>query len=107
MPASIRRRSLHWVSVALVEASNGMAIEGLPLRSLRPWAHEGAWMPVVDAPDAESDRRSCHILCTAMAVFRGTSSPSRLPGRLLLIRRGFGPLALRFAPPTLLLPFSF
>src|SRR6516225_1391499 len=66
----------------------------------------GAWMPVVDAPDAESDRRSCHILCTAMAVFRGISSPSRLPGRLLLIRRGFGCLALGFAQRSLLLLFS-
>jgi hypothetical protein len=25
----------------------------------------GAWMQVVDAPDAESDCRSCDILCTA------------------------------------------
>src|SRR5215469_7116529 len=57
-------------------------------------------------PDAESDRRSCHILCTAMAVFRRTSSPSWLPGRLLLIRRGFGCLALGFAQRGLLLLFS-
>src|SRR5215472_15211070 len=39
MPASIRRRLLHWVIVALVEALNGIAIEGLPSRSLRPSAH--------------------------------------------------------------------
>src|SRR5262244_102692 len=63
----------------------------------------GAWMQVVAAPDADSDCRSCDILCAAMAVFRGTSSPSRLPGRLLLIRRGFGCLALGFAQRSLLL----
>jgi len=34
----------------------------------------GAWMQVVDAPDAESDCRD--ILCTGMAVFRGTSMTS-------------------------------
>src|SRR6516162_2415172 len=39
MPASIRRRLLHWVIGALVEALNGIAIEGLPSRSLRPCAH--------------------------------------------------------------------
>src|SRR5262249_59154035 len=71
MPASIRRRLLHWVIGALVEALNGIAIEGLPSRSLRPCAH-WAWMQVVDAPDAESDCRD--ILCTGMAVFRGTSN---------------------------------
>src|SRR5262249_51298744 len=57
-------------------------------------------------PRPKSDRRSCHILCTAMAVFRGISSPSRLPRRLLLIRRGFGCLALGFAQRSLLLLFS-
>src|SRR5262249_52661041 len=35
----------------------------------------GAWMQVVDAPDAESDCRSCDILCKAMAVFRGAVAP--------------------------------
>src|SRR5262249_37073237 len=39
MPPSIRRRSLHWVIAALVEALNGIAIKGLPSRSLRPSAH--------------------------------------------------------------------
>ena len=39
MPPSIRRRLLHWVIGALVEALNGIAIEGLPSRSLRPCAH--------------------------------------------------------------------
>src|SRR5215831_5570256 len=34
-----RRRLLHWVIGALVEALNGIAIKGLPSRSLRPCAH--------------------------------------------------------------------
>ena len=37
----------------------------------------GAWMQVVDAPDAESDCRD--ILCTGMAVFRGTGHPQSYP----------------------------
>src|SRR5262249_6387279 len=54
------------------------AVEELaPVRALGPW------MKVVDAPDAESDRRSCDILRTATVVFCGTSNASRLPGRLL------------------------
>src|SRR6516164_7686947 len=39
MPALIWRRPLHWVIVALVEVLNGIAIEGLPSRGLRPCAH--------------------------------------------------------------------
>src|SRR5215510_4461814 len=101
MPASIRRRLLHWVIGALVEALNGIAIEGFAVEELAAVRALGAWMQVVAAPDAESDRRSCDILCTAMAVYRGTSYPSRLPGRLLLIRRGFGCLALGFAQRSL------
>src|SRR5215510_10253449 len=106
MPASIRRRPLHWVIVALVEALNGIAIEGLSSRSLRPRAHWARGCRSLTRPTPESDRRSCDILCTAMAVYRGTSNPSRLPGRLLLIRRGFGCLALGFAQRSLLLLFS-
>ena len=37
------------------------------------------WMQIVDAPDAESDCRSCDILCTGMAVFCGTSNPQGCP----------------------------
>src|SRR5215467_5361011 len=37
------------------------------------------WMQIVDAPDAESGCRSCDILCTGMAVFRGTSNPQGCP----------------------------
>src|SRR5262252_5983994 len=40
-------------------------------------ARTGAWMQVVDAPDAESDCRD--ILCTGMAVFRGTSNLQGCP----------------------------
>src|SRR6266446_4984668 len=58
--AGINSALLHWVIDALVEALNGIAIGGLPSRSLRPAL--GAWMQVVDAPDAESDCRD--ILCT-------------------------------------------
>src|SRR5262245_44590279 len=67
--AGINPALLHWVIGALVDALNGIAIEGLLSRSLRL----GARMQVVDAPDAESDCRD--ILCTGVAVFRGTSNP--------------------------------
>src|SRR5215813_9787167 len=46
--AGINPALLHWVIGALVEALNGIAIEGLLSRSLRL----GARMQVVDAPDA-------------------------------------------------------
>src|SRR5262245_13087593 len=71
--AGINPALLHWVIGALVEALNGIAIEGLLSRSLRL----GARMQVVDAPDAESDCRD--ILCTGVAVFRGTSNPQGCP----------------------------
>src|SRR5262245_29795864 len=77
MPASIRRRLLHWVIGALVEALNGIAIEGFAVEELAAVSALGAWMQVVDAPDAESDCRD--ILCTGMAVFRGTSNPQGCP----------------------------
>ena len=61
----------------------------------------GAWMQVVDAPDAESETFSAQEWrCFA------EPEPSRLPGRLLLIRRGFGCVALGFAQRSLLLLFS-
>jgi hypothetical protein len=62
MPASIRRRLLHWVIGALVEALNGIAVEGFAVEELAAVRALGAWMQVVDAPDAESDCRD--ILCT-------------------------------------------
>src|SRR5262249_843291 len=76
------------------------AEELAPVRALGPW------MKVVDAPDAESDRRSCDILRTTTVVFCGTGNASRLPGRLLLIWRGFGCFALPFPQRSLLLLFS-
>src|SRR5215831_5445262 len=63
-------------------------------------------MQLVDAPDGESTCRSCGILCKAMAAFRGPRQSSRLPARLLRIRRGLPCLALGFAPRSLLLLFS-
>src|SRR5262249_17732805 len=55
MPASIRRRPLHWVIVALVEALNGIAIKGLSSRSLRPYAHWGVDAGRCRAPKAIAD----------------------------------------------------
>jgi len=78
MPASIRRRLLHWVIVALVEALNG-SLSKVCRRGLAAVRALETWMQVVDAPDAESDGRFCDILRTAMAVFRGTDNPQGCP----------------------------
>ena len=63
----------------------------------------GAWMQVVDAPDAESDCRD--ILCTGIAVFRGTSNLQGCPV-VCFSSGGASAIALGFAQRSLLLLFS-